>query len=201
MTAHALLASNSVPPYIKTFKFMHRCSSSRSWFCKTGVQRHSFQGNRSFQEAGVWTVLNIQGRHCNCVLPGRRCPAHSPCCHHCKHVQYQHQLLSSYHPDRCMLLLQCFGCHSIVARPSCHVPEFASDGMDIRDVQKLLIVSTTSFTIACIQSTRHWQRSRHILAHRPKIPQSIISNAKTCNKMNVQFQVTVSCKPAAPLTL
>ncbi len=31
--------------------------------------------------------------------------------------------------------------------------------------------------------------------------EGIISNAKTCNKMNVQSQVTVSCKPAAPLTL
>ena len=136
------------------------------WFCKNGIQRHSFQGNRSLKGL-VSGLCSVYRQTLNCVLPLRTHPAHSPCCRHYIHVQHQHQLLSSYRPDRCMLLLQCFGCHSIVARPSCHVPEFASDGIDIWNVCKLLIVSTALFVIACIQSTCHWQRSCHNLAHRP----------------------------------
>jgi hypothetical protein len=201
MTAHALLPSKSAPPCSNIFKFMHCCNSSKTLVLQKWPSIATPSKEIKLLKGLVSGLCSVYRQTLDLRLPWRTHPAHSPCPRHCIHVQYQHQLLSSYHPDRCMLLLQCFGCHSIVARPSCHVPEFASDGMDIRDVQKLLIVSTTSFTIACIQSTRHWQRSRHILAHRPKIPQSIISNAKTCNKMNVQFQVTVSCKPAAPLTL
>lgn len=44
ITAHALLASKSVPPYIHTFKFMHHCNSSRRLVCKNNIQCHSFQG-------------------------------------------------------------------------------------------------------------------------------------------------------------